>query len=141
MDYSAFHKHKNAAPQHLEVGKKGEDAATKFLDRLGYEIRERNIRLNRDEIDILAFDPSENILVFVEVKSLMKSYDEFTPEMSFHHRKRARLKRAASQWLEKKKYEEDCRFDLVTVIDGRVAKHFKDVMGEDDVEEDDEEKI
>jgi putative endonuclease len=49
------------------VGKYGEDRASEFLERLGYEVLERNWRCNVGEIDIVAKD--QECLVFAEVKT------------------------------------------------------------------------
>ena len=49
------------------VGKYGEDRATEFLQKIGYEIIERNWRGSGGEIDIVARD--RDCLVFVEVKT------------------------------------------------------------------------
>ena len=49
------------------IGKKGEDIAVEFLTAQGYLILERNWRIGKAEIDIIAKDG--NILVFAEVKS------------------------------------------------------------------------
>lgn len=50
-----------------EIGKKGEDLATKYLENLGYTIIERNFVAKQGEIDIIAKDKEE--LVFIEVKT------------------------------------------------------------------------
>lgn len=50
-----------------EIGKIGEDLATKYLESLGYTIIERNFVARQGEIDIIAKDKEE--LVFVEVKT------------------------------------------------------------------------
>ena len=42
----------------------GEDIAATYLASIGYGIRSRNIRLGKDEIDILAHDPVDDVLVF-----------------------------------------------------------------------------
>ena len=60
-------KEAQAKDERRELGKKGEDAATKFLLRRGYKIVERNWRCPAGEADIIAFDGST--LVFVEVKT------------------------------------------------------------------------
>lgn len=50
-----------------ELGKFGEDEATKYLKNKGYNIIERNFECKQGEIDIIALDREE--LVFVEVKT------------------------------------------------------------------------
>jgi putative endonuclease len=53
------------------VGKAGEDHASKYLQKHGYKILERNFRTRNGEIDIVAIDTLEKepILCFVEVKT------------------------------------------------------------------------
>lgn len=50
-----------------EVGKIGENIATKYLEQIGYEIIQRNFECKQGEIDIIAKDKEE--IVFVEVKT------------------------------------------------------------------------
>ena len=53
--------------QKNELGKKGEEIAYTYLKKLGYEIREQNWIYDHAEIDLIAFDGKE--LVIVEVKT------------------------------------------------------------------------
>lgn len=50
-----------------EIGKLGEDLATKYLEQQGYKVIERNFECRQGEIDIIAIDKNE--LVFIEVKT------------------------------------------------------------------------
>ena len=50
-----------------EIGKIGEDLASKYLEAAGYIIIERNFLARQGEIDIIAKDKKE--LVFIEVKT------------------------------------------------------------------------
>ena len=50
-----------------EIGKEGENIATKYLENLGYTIIERNFMARQGEIDIIAKDKEE--YVFIEVKT------------------------------------------------------------------------
>ena len=71
-----------------EVGKRGEEAARKFLKKRGYRIRETGFRCRHGEIDIIA--QQKDCLVFVEVRT--KSNLEFgTPEESITHAKKEKL--------------------------------------------------
>ena len=50
-------------------GIQGEDIAARYLSGKGYDVRERNVHYRGGELDIVAFDPAQKELVFVEVKS------------------------------------------------------------------------
>ena len=50
-----------------EIGRIGEDIATRYLEQIGYEIIDRNFECRQGEIDIIARD--EEYLVFIEVKT------------------------------------------------------------------------
>ena len=52
-----------------EIGFEGETEACNYLERLGYDIIKRNFSCKSGEIDIIAYDKSEDEIVFVEVKS------------------------------------------------------------------------
>lgn len=56
----------------VNLGKKGEELAARYLQEQGYKILEKNFRCKVGEIDIVALDPSTGsgqVLVFVEVKT------------------------------------------------------------------------
>ena len=50
-----------------ERGKQGEEIATQYLTKKGYQILERNFYARKGEIDIIAKEKQE--IVFVEVKT------------------------------------------------------------------------
>lgn len=99
-----------------KTGDEGEELAVKMLISKGYEIIKRNYRYGKGEIDIVAKDPNEEGLVFVEVKS--RTNLEFgMPEEAITKGKIKQLKRIAELYL----YENDikeilCRFDVVAVL-------------------------
>lgn len=49
-----------------EIGKLGENLATRYLSSVGYKILKRNFRDKYGEVDIIA--ECDNELVFIEVK-------------------------------------------------------------------------
>ncbi|MFA6259796.1 MAG: YraN family protein [Candidatus Peribacteraceae bacterium] len=110
------------------IGKQGEDAATAHLRTLGYRIRERNARLGHDEIDIVAFDPTDHALVFVEVKTLRRCRQrDQHPAAGFTGIKKRRTLRAARKWIAQHAYEKGYRIDLVCVVGQRVIEHLREV--------------
>jgi putative endonuclease len=111
-------------PPHLVLGEKGEVIAVRFLKDLGYDIRGTNVRIGRDEIDILAHDPFDDVIVFVEVKTRSHLRSGFLPEKTASWKKRAKLKRAARRWVANNHYDGGYRMDLICVRDGKVKEHF-----------------
>ena len=53
------------------LGRIGEDLAAKFLEKRGYKIEYRNLKISYKEIDIIAIRDKE--IIFVEVKSRIKN--------------------------------------------------------------------
>ena len=109
----------------LEFGKIGEQMTAKYLTDKGYIILEHNYRRGHLEIDLIALDEDE--LVIVEVKS--RAYDNILqPEDAVDHKKRQALIRLANEYVKTHGRKEDVRFDIVTVVskaDGAEIKHLK----------------
>ncbi|MEN8234198.1 MAG: YraN family protein [Actinomycetota bacterium] len=73
------------------VGSAGEEIAARFLERRGVIVVDRNVRVGRDEIDLLVRDGQ--VLVAVEVKT--GAGRDSRPWENFDDLKRARVRRAA----------------------------------------------
>ena len=112
------------------IGREGEEAAVQFLRSLGYVICGRNVRVGKDEVDILAHDPVDNALVFAEVKARSRSSQDFTPGINVHWFKKQRLMRAARAWVNWHRYDRGYRMDLISVVDGHVIEHLKELEWE-----------
>lgn len=77
------------------IGDAAERLVATRLEAAGWTILARNLRLGRDEVDLLAVDPGPPAaLVLVEVRRRGRR-DFGLPEESLDHRKRAALRRAA----------------------------------------------
>lgn len=85
--------------QNRELGKAGEDLAVEIINDLGWELIDRNWRCKRGEIDLVAADPEEPALVFIEVKT-RKSVRKGTPAAAVDKRKQKRLRQLVSLWLD-----------------------------------------
>ena len=96
-----------------EVGKLGEDLATKYLQGSGYTILERNFRCRQGEIDIIAKD--EKDLVFIEVKTRTNlSYGN--PVEAVTPIKQKHIEKATKYYLYKNKLENEyVRLDVIEV--------------------------
>jgi len=109
-------------PEHLRLGKLGEEAARKHLRRMGLKFLTANFRSPRGEIDLIFRD--DDCLVFVEVKT--RSSEEWTrPAAAVNARKRRILSQAALDYLGLLKQPRvKMRFDIVEVLlrDGAVGQ-------------------
>lgn len=114
------------------LGRDGEDAAALLLARAGLTLVDRNWRCGEGELDIVAFDGAE--LVVVEVKT--RSSERYGhPLEAVDGRKRRRLLRLAAAWA--REHPDDARGRRVRVdaiaVTGRspetfVLEHLRDVQ-------------
>jgi putative endonuclease len=106
----------------------GEQLAGAHLERFGFTVLARNVRMPTGELDLIAFDG--RALVFVEVKTrrARAGAGRIPPEQEplpwLRPRQRARLRRTAVAWLadtgRARPHAETIRFDAIGVIlDGR----------------------
>jgi putative endonuclease len=101
--------------EHNETGRRGEDLALDFLSKQGFVIQERNWKNRHEEIDIIARDGQE--LVIVEVKT--RSGLQFgRPEESVSLRKQRNLVNAAEEYIRRKSSDLETRFDIISVVLG-----------------------
>lgn len=102
------------------LGEKGEEAAARYLKKLGYSVLCRNYTCFIGEIDLIALD--KGMLVFVEVRS--RSSTVFgLPQESVTKRKQHKLRQLAWNYLlAEGKTGSCCRFDVIAVLfDGEGA--------------------
>ncbi len=101
----------------IDLGKRGEDAAAKFLERHGYEIIARNWTCSAGEADIIARDG--DALVFVEVKTRSNT-EKGLPEEAITTAKRKRYEKIAVSFLKGFDLDEaddvQVRFDVVSIV-------------------------
>lgn len=113
---------------HNDTGAAGERIAARYLEEHGYRILDRNWHCGHKEIDIVACDGNQ--LVIVEVKT--RNTDEYgNPEDAVTDRKIRRIVSAADAYIRLKQIDLPVRFDIVTVIDpdGRaLTEHIEDAF-------------
>ena len=118
------------------AGKRGEDIAASFLEDKGYKVMERNYRYEKNEVDLVCFEPNEDYetggqLVFVEVK-YRKDISFGRPEDFVDEAKKKRMWFAAEAYLYETKLEgSPTRFDVVAIsgsFDNPQIEHFRDAF-------------
>ena len=96
-----------------ELGKLAEGLAQQYLQKLGYKIKETNWYHGHLELDIIAQDGDQ--LVIVEVKSRSGIRYEH-PSEAVTNGKIKRIVEAADAYIIEKDIDLETRFDVITVI-------------------------
>lgn len=97
----------------IETGKNGEEQAAAFLKNAGYTILHQNWRFKHLEIDIVAQNGNE--LIIVEVKT--RATDFFgTPESFVNKEKQRKLLKAAHGYIVTFNLDVEVRFDIVAIV-------------------------
>ena len=105
---------KDSTPQHLQTGRRGEEAAYFYLREHSYVIIARNYRSprSRSELDLVGWDGET--LCFIEVKT--RSIRAVLPaEAAVDVEKQRDLSRVAREFLRKIDGDPPYRFDIVSV--------------------------
>lgn len=108
----------------------GEELASRYLQKQGFEILERNWRYSRAEVDIIA--RHRGLLIFVEVKQ-RKNTDFGYPESFVSEKQQQLLAEAAAVFCDAMAYEGEIRFDVISIIgqpaqEGPDLHHLKDAF-------------
>lgn len=99
--------------KHNEFGKLGEQKAADFLIEKGYEIKYKNYRYLKGEIDILA--QKENVLAVVEVKSRSSDFLENIAD-TVNQKKIQLLVATADHYIITNDLDVEVRFDIITIL-------------------------
>lgn len=114
--------------KHNQLGKEGEEIACKHLLEQGYKILERNYRYHRNEVDIIALNGEE--LIVVEVKS--RSNDYFgDPEDFLKDTQIKTIVNVVDAYIQQRDLEVEVRFDIISIVKSRdnlQVNHIKDAF-------------
>ena len=117
--------------EHNDLGKWGEDEAVLYLEDQGYTIVDRDWRLGRRDLDILAFSPDGNTLVVVEVKT-RTGEDFLQPEEAVTRSKMRNLAIAANAYVKERQVDKELRFDVISIVgcehQVKSLQHLKDAF-------------
>ncbi|WP_044642611.1 YraN family protein [Risungbinella massiliensis] len=98
-----------------EIGRIGEEAATRHLEDQGYQILNRNWSTRLGELDIIATD--QKAIIFVEVRTTSSKQFGYGYQ-SVDFRKQHKVRRLALQYLQNQQMigSKPLRFDVVSVL-------------------------
>lgn len=112
-----------------QIGKMGEEIATKYLCKSHYTILDRNFSCKQGEIDIIAHNSNE--LIFVEVKT-RRNLHYGRPAEAVTYIKKKHIEKVAKYYIHKKHLENEyVRFDVIEVYinkDKCRINHIKQVI-------------
>lgn len=111
---------------HNQTGTWGENVATEYLVAKGYDIVERNWRLNRLEVDIIA--KHRQRVIFVEVKT-RTSDDYADPQILISKTKLSNMCRCANAYMQMFDCNFTVQFDIIIITghaDNYRLEHFPD---------------
>lgn len=96
-----------------QKGSQAEQIAQEYLRGKGYRIMDANWQFGHLELDIIAQDQDE--LVIVEVKSRYGTGFSH-PTEAISEKKMLQVIQAADAWIIQSDWDKDARFDLITVV-------------------------
>ena len=107
-----------------ELGREGEQVAASYLERRGYEILDTNWKTHYGEVDIVARDGEEIVLVEVKTRLCVGPDAPEMPEIAVDDRKQRRYRSFALYYLAEHPEEDIVRFDVIAIniIGERLAK-------------------
>ncbi|NEM91562.1 YraN family protein [Galbitalea soli] len=100
-------------PHKDELGRRGEALAVDHLTATGFEIIERNWRSARGELDIIARDGAEVVVVEVKTRS---NLSRGNPLDAITGPKLARLRRLAREWASEHGHPAAVRIDAIGIV-------------------------
>jgi putative endonuclease len=98
---------------HAALGLRGEQAARKYVRKLGWTVVAKNAQTRFSELDLIAVDG--RTVVFVEIKTRQRA-DATDALMAVDHQKQRRISQAALAFLKKNRLlEHAARFDVIAI--------------------------
>jgi putative endonuclease len=116
---------KQQSQHNFSLGKFGENESIDFLKNKGYQILDQNVRFKTKEIDIIALDREHHELVFIEVKTRASGYYG-NPSRAVDRDKLRSMKYVGAIYRRKNKLDMDYRFDIITLVSGRI-RHYQNI--------------
>ncbi len=97
----------------MRLGALGEDIAARYVEQLGWKILDRNWRCAYGEIDLVAYDGTE--IVVIEVRTRRGKHALGQAVASVDQRKRRRLRRLAELYRQQLPDDMSVRVDVLGI--------------------------
>ncbi len=111
-----------------KTGVIAEEIAVKYLTSHNYEIIEKNFSTRWGEIDIIAYDKTNDTLVFVEVK-YRSNLSYGLPQEAVNYIKQQRIIKSAMIYLKTTKRNfSNYRFDVLAIMPPNNIEHIKNAF-------------
>jgi putative endonuclease len=110
--------------EHIQKGIAGEQKACTFLEQQGYKIIEKNLRIGKGEIDLIAVH--NNCMCFIEVKYRKHNRYGF-PEEFVTQKKLLKIQETAEAYIYTVNWQGRIRFDVVAITGEELPVHLMDV--------------
>jgi putative endonuclease len=114
--------------KHDVLGKWGEDYALQWLLSKGFELKCRNYRFNRMEIDLIMVH--DNTLLMIEVKT-RQSATLGEPWRAVNFAKQKQIVRVANYYTKSIQWPHEVRFDIISIVhnqEGTQLKHIENAF-------------
>ncbi len=131
-----------AITEKRKTGDRGEEVVAKFLMKQGFKIVERNHWRKWGEIDIISKNIRDNLIHFVEVKSVFRNLSrgldpakDYSPADNMTKKKKERLARVVQTYVNENRLEEsDWQVDVALVyLDTASDKHEIEILEDIDL--------
>ncbi len=100
---------------HNEVGKWGEQVAARYLESQGYTIQDRDWKIGKRDLDIVAINDIGDLLVVAEVKTRTEG-SSVDPIQAVNEAKMRNLAIATNAYVKQKGIDAEIRFDIIAVV-------------------------
>ena len=99
-----------------DLGAAGERAAAAYLKRLGWRLLAKNVRIGHGELDIIAMDGDDLVIVEVRTRSIGEM---LPPESTVGPKKLNSLTKTARKYIDKISFDGCWRIDVAAVTADR----------------------
>lgn len=98
-----------------QIGEKGEEIAAKYLIKRGYKIIQTNWTCQIGEVDIVAQDSDNVVLVEVKTRRILNKDDSIMPELAVNRAKQEKYRTLALMYAALHPALTSIRFDVVAI--------------------------